>query len=231
MNKILIIEDDPAISLALKTSLTDEGYHCASEDDGEKGFSIAKNQNFDLILLDIILPSKNGFEICGGLRKAGVTTPIIIITSKKEEVDKVIGLELGADDYITKPFSERELLARIRANLRRASDFNSADHNVSFDDVSVDFKAHSLKKSGVEIEVTSTELKLLKFLVENENIVLTREEILNAVWGYDYFPTTRTVDNFILSLRKKIENDFSNPKHLLTVHRKGYKFHRNAAAL
>lgn len=224
MKKILILEDDPAIRFGLETALKDEGYTYVSADDGAEGFSLASEGKFDLILLDVILPSISGFDICSNLRKSGVFTPIIIITSKKEEVDRVIGLELGADDYITKPFSIRELLARMRAIFRRATEFNGAQGLVAFENIEINFGAHTLKRNGRDLEITNTELKLLKFFCDHENMVLSREKILNEVWGYESFPTTRTVDNFILSLRKKIEKDFSNPKHIITAHRGGYKF-------
>lgn len=226
MKKILIIEDDPAIRIGLETSLKDEGYSFVSSDDGQKGLNLAIAGEFDLILLDLMLPSKGGLEVCNELRKSGSFTPIIIITSKKEEVDKIIGLELGADDYITKPFSLRELLARIRAILRRTNEFKLVKDIVKFEDIEINFSAHSIKRNGKEIDSTNTELKLLKLFIENENVVLSRDRILNEVWGYESFPTTRTVDNFVVSLRKKIEKDFSEPKHIITVHRGGYRFIR-----
>ena len=224
MKKILIIEDDPAISIGLQDSLIEEHYEVMSEDDGERGFNKAMKENFDLILLDIMLPSKNGIDICRDLRNNGVNSAILLLTSKKEEMDKVLGLEIGADDYVTKPFSIRELLARIKALLRRNSVVIKDIEEYSFGNILVDFKKQEATINNESLQLSSTEYKILKYLIQHEGEVITRDSFLDDVWGYDSFPTTRTVDNYILSLRKQIEDDPSNPKHIITIHKAGYKF-------
>jgi len=224
MKKILIIEDDPAISIGLQDSLIEEHYEVMSEDDGERGFNKAMKENFDLILLDIMLPSKNGIDICRDLRNNGVNSAILMLTSKKEEMDKVLGLEIGADDYVTKPFSIRELLARIKALLRRNSVVIKDIEEYSFGNILVDFKKQEATKNNDPLQLSSTEYKILKYLIQHEGEVISRDNFLDDVWGYDSFPTTRTVDNYILSLRKQIEDDPSNPKHIITIHKAGYKF-------
>ncbi len=224
MKKILIIEDDPAISKGLVDALNAENYQTMDIDNGEKGYHLAKNEKYDLIVLDLKLPGKNGIDVCRDLRKDGVNTPIIMLTVLREELDQVLGLELGADDYITKPFSLRVLLAKIKAILRRKSEIVSDIEEYSFGDVYINFKAQEATKNKKPIELTNMEFKLLKYLCQQENVVIDRDTMLDEVWGYDNFPNTRTVDNFILNLRKKIEDDPSHPVHLLTVHRAGYKF-------
>jgi two-component system, OmpR family, alkaline phosphatase synthesis response regulator PhoP len=171
-----------------------------------------------------MLPNKDGFEICSDLRKAGINTPILMLTSKKEEIDKVLGLEIGADDYVTKPFSLRELLARIKAILRRKSDLVKDIEDYSFDNVKIDFKKMEAFKNNVPLKLSALEFKVLKYLIAREGEVVTREQLLDDVWGYEAFPTTRTVDNYILTLRKKIEENSGEPIHLLTLHKSGYKF-------
>ncbi len=224
MKKILIIEDDPAISIGIVDALRDENYQTMDVDNGEKGYHLAKNEKYDLIVLDLKLPGKNGIDVCRDLRKDGVNTPIIMLTVLREELDQVLGLELGADDYITKPFSLRVLLAKIKAILRRKSEIVSDFEEYSFGDVYINFKAQEATKNKKPIDLTNMEFKLLKYLCQRENVVIDRDTMLDEVWGYDNFPNTRTVDNFILNLRKKIEDDPSHPVHLLTVHRAGYKF-------
>ena len=207
MKKILIIEDDPAIRTGLNETFTAEGYFVIEADTGTKGFEIASKDNFDLIILDLILPGKDGIEICKDLRSDGVKTPIIMVTSRKEEIDKILGLEIGADDYVTKPFSIRELLARVKALIRRSTYEPGDIEQVAFANLKIDFKKQEMFK-------------------DHEGQVISRDKFLDEVWGYDSYPTTRTVDNYILSLRKKIEDDPANPKHLLTVHKVGYKFQK-----
>jgi DNA-binding response OmpR family regulator len=224
MKKVLVVEDDAAISKGLIENLEQEYYRVVSADDGEKGYKLAKRENPDLIILDIMLPSKNGYEICRDLRKEAIATPIIMLTGKGEEADKVLGLELGADDYVTKPFSVRELLARVRAVLRRKFE---ADHDIreySFGDVYLDFKKMEATKGKKQLKMSAKEFEILKFFAKREGQVVTRNTLLDEVWGYDVYPTTRTVDNYILTVRKKIEDNPSRPKHLLTVHTAGYKF-------
>ncbi|NOX17902.1 MAG: response regulator transcription factor [Chlorobi bacterium] len=224
MNKILIIEDDPAISMGLSDSLTEENYEVDLEQDGGKGCQKALRGNYDLILLDIMLPSKNGIDICRDLRISGIDSAILMLTSKKEEMDKVIGLEIGADDYVTKPFSLRELKARIRALLRRKSGFTKEIDEYSFGNVKIDFKKFEAYKNGKPIQLSSTEFKIMKYFIRHEGEAISRSKFLDDVWGYDAFPTTRTVDNYMLSLRKLIEDDPAEPKNIITVHKIGYKF-------
>ena len=223
MKKILIIEDEPAISKGLVDLLESENYQATAVFNGEKGYILAKEGNQDLILLDIMLPGKNGMDVCKDLRKDGINTPIIMLTSKKEELDKVLGLELGADDYITKPFSNRELLARIKAIMRREPDIKNDIEDCSFGGIYINFKAMEATKNKKPIELSNMEFKVLKYLCQRQNIVIDRDTLLDEVWGYDNYPSTRTVDNFILSLRKKIEDDPSHPAYLVTVHGAGYK--------
>jgi len=224
MKRILIIEDDPAISKGLTDALHEAHYEVITEEDGEKGFNFAQNENIALIILDLMLPSKNGIEICTELRKKGINTPIMMLTSKKEEMDKVLGLEVGADDYLTKPFSIRELLARIKALLRRKQEITKNIEEFSFDSIHIDFKKQTALKKNKPIELSTTEFKILKYFIEHEDEVVTRDNLLDKVWGYDVFPTSRTVDNYVLSIRKQIEDNPSEPKHLITVPKAGYKF-------
>jgi len=224
MKKILIIEDDPAISKSIVDALKDENYQTMDVDNGEKGYRLAKNEKYDLIVLDLKLPGKNGIDVCRDLRKDGVNTPIIMLTVLKEELDQVLGLELGADDYMTKPFSLRVLLAKIKAILGRKSEIVSDIEEYSFGDVYINFKSQEATKNKNPIEFSNIEYKLLKYFCQRENTVIQRSTLLDEVWGYDNFPNTRTVDNFILTLRKKIEDDPSHPQHFVTVHGAGYKF-------
>ena len=226
MKKILIIEDDPAIRTGLKETLTTEGYSVSEADTGTKGFELAGNNNIDLIVLDLILPGKDGIEICKDLRSDGVKTPIIMVTSRKEEIDKILGLEIGADDYVTKPFSLRELLARVKALIRRSTYEPGEIEEVAFADLKINFIKQEMLKGTNSVKLSSTEYRILHYFIDHEGEVISRDKFLDEVWGYDSYPTTRTVDNYILSLRKKIEDDPSDPKHLLTVHKVGYKFQR-----
>lgn len=225
MKRILIIEDDPAILKGLCISLEEEHYQVFTASDGEDGYQLAREENFDLIILDLMLPGKNGQEICRDLRGQDVKTPIIMLTSKKEESDKVLGLELGADDYVTKPFSVRELQARIKALLRRTSlASNICQESCSFGSVHINFKRQEATKKDQPIKLSVKEFEILRFFIDHEQEVVQRDLLLNEVWGYDIFPTTRTVDTFILNLRKKIEDDPAHPRHLITIHGAGYKF-------
>lgn len=224
MKKILIIEDDPAILKGLEVSFRSENYEVISTMDGEKGFKIAKKEKVDLIILDIMLPNKNGIDICHDLRGDKFETPILMLTSKQEEMDKVLGLEIGADDYVTKPFSIRELQARVKALLRRSLTTVKDIQEYSFGKIHIEFKKHEASKNKKKLILSAMEFKILKFFVQHEGEVVTREMLLENVWGFENLPTTRTVDNFILSLRKQIEENSSKPKHLITVHKAGYKF-------
>jgi DNA-binding response OmpR family regulator len=224
MKKILIIEDDPAILTGLEASLEEDHYEVSSSSDGLEGYEKARIEQFDLIILDLKLPGKNGEDVCKDLRKEGVSTPILMLTSKIEEMDKVLGLELGADDYVTKPFSVRELLARIKALLRRNSVVRSEIEECSFGSIYINFKNQEAAKNKEPLELSTMEFKVLKYFLQREGEVIERTKLLDDVWGYDNFPSTRIVDNFVLYLRKKIEDDPSKPIHLKTVHGAGYKF-------
>ena len=224
MKKILVVEDDPAIRLALEAGLSEDSYDVILAVDGTEGFRQAKNPSIDIILLDIMLPGKDGLEICRDLRAEGVQTLVMMLTSKNDEIDKVLGLEIGADDYMTKPFSIRELKARIKALLRRTQELKKGIEEFSFGDLHFDFKKQEALKNRIPIKLSAKEFQIIKFFIEHEGVVLSRDKLLDEVWGYDVFPTTRTVDNYILSIRKKIEEDPATPKHLITVHTSGYKF-------
>ena len=224
MIRILVVEDDPAISTGLKASLETEGYKILVVNDGEEGLNAAMNENPTLILLDIMLPSMSGLEICMKLRNKGVVTPIIMLTARTEEADKLLGFELGADDYVTKPFSMKELLARIKAILKRRVAIEDSFDFYEFDDVKVNFKNMETTKGDKHVKMSLKEYELLKFFIRHIDEVVTRNTLLDEVWGYDVFPTTRTVDNYIMMLRKKIEANPAIPKHLQTIHSAGYKF-------
>jgi len=224
MKKILIIEDDPATVAGLSDTLTEEHFEVSTVMSGQMGYERAKEGGFDLIILDIMLPDKSGIDVCKDLRKDGMNTPILMLTGKKEEIDKVLGLEMGADDYVTKPFSLRELVARVKAILRRPLEIHPEIEEYSFSNVEINFKKQDAKKGEKLIELSAMEFKVMKYFIQREGEVIERNKLLDEVWGYENYPSTRTVDNFILNLRKKIENDHSNPKHLLTVHGAGYKF-------
>lgn len=224
MKHVLIIEDDKAILRGLVDSFKSEHFEVETSSDGEEGYSVAKRRKCDLIVLDVMLPGLSGFDICRKLRADGVKTPILMLTGKGEEIDKVMGLELGADDYVTKPFSVKELLARVKALLRRQADIHTEMKEASFGDVYVDFKKQEATRGKRKLDLTAKEFQLVKYFVEREGEVISRNQLLDDVWGYEAMPTTRTVDNYILSLRKKIEANPSKPKHLLTVHTAGYKF-------
>ena len=224
MKRILIIEDDPAIAKGLRESLEDEHYHIMTASDGGEGYEMAGKEKPDLILLDLMLPTMNGQDICRKLREDGMTVPILMLTSKREETDKVLGLELGADDYITKPCSLRELHARIKANLRRGDFVRKEVSSISFADFEIDFKKQKAQKNGQPIPFSTKEYDILHFFVQHDDEIVSRDMLLDEVWGYDVFPTTRTVDNYILNLRKKIEKDPTQPKYILTIHKSGYRF-------
>jgi DNA-binding response OmpR family regulator len=224
MKRLLIIEDDPAVVEGLKASLTQEHFDVLVEITGEGGFKKAKEKNIDLIILDLILPDRDGIDICRALRNDGINTPIIMLTGRKEELDKVLGFEIGADDYVTKPFSVRELIARIKAVLRRKSDLTKDIDEYSFGGVHVDFKKQIAHKKNVDIQLSTLEFKILKYFILHEGEVISRDKLLDDAWGYEAFPSTRTVDNYILSLRKKIEDEPNHPKHILTIYKAGYKF-------
>jgi len=227
MKRILIIEDDRSLCEALTAFLKAENFEVISASDGEEGFRLANQEKMDLILLDLGLPVMGGLDVCKGLREKRIMTPIIMLTGeKKEEIDKVLGLEFGADDYIIKPFGMKELLARVKAVLRRFKPEALEIEEYSFGDISINFKKQTASKGKHELYLTAKEFSLLKFLIAHEGEVVSRNDILNEVWGYDRFPTTRTVDTFIHNLRQKIEDNPSQPAHLITAPWSGYKFQK-----
>lgn len=224
MSKILVIEDDPAISSGIRESLESEGYRIAVENDGEAGFAAAHNSSPDLILLDIMLPSMSGLEICKKLREEGVNTPVILLTSRSTESDKLLGFDLGADDYVTKPFSIRELIARIKSILKRRGAIQDVFETFEFGEVVMNFKTMVTTKAGKIVRLSLKEYELMKYFIRHIDEVISRNKLLDEVWGYDVYPTTRTVDNYILMLRKKLEPNPSVPRYFLTMHAAGYKF-------
>jgi len=225
MPHILIIEDEPAMRLGLQDNLEFEGYEVSLAKDGQEGLNQGLAASHDLIILDLMLPKMSGFDVCRGLRKAGVQTPIILLTAKGEEIDKVVGLELGADDYMTKPFNLRELLARIKAILRRTAHLAppQAEDQVQIGRLQLDFVQYKASSPKGEEKLSHKEFEILKFLWEQRNEVVSRSDLLEKVWGYDAEPTTRTVDNFIARLRQKVEQNVKKPQTILTVHGVGYK--------
>ena len=226
MKKILVVEDDKALIRGLTENLQRENFEVAAAENGELGYELARKGKYDLLILDLLLPKLGGLEVCRQLRADKMQIPILMLTGKKEEVDKVLGLEIGADDYLTKPFGMRELIARVKALLRRQSSLVTRLDECAFADVHIDFKKQEARKGKKSIEMSAKEYELLRYFVEREGEVVSRAQLLDDVWGYEVAPTTRTVDNYVLSLRKKIEADSSKPKHLLTVHTAGYKFVR-----
>ena len=225
MSRVLVVEDDEAMAVALRDGFSYEGHEVTVARDGEAGLQHAREDRPDIMILDVMLPKLTGLEVCKTLRGEGSELPIIMLTARGQEIDKVLGLKLGADDYVTKPFSFMELMARVEAVLRRSqpgSGTPSAMHE--FGDVIVDVDRHEASKGGQPLELTPREFRLLGYFLAHQGEVVSREELLDAVWGYDTIPFTRTVDTHIAKLRKKIENDPSDPQHLITVHRLGYKF-------
>jgi DNA-binding response OmpR family regulator len=223
MSRIIVIEDDRAILRGLKDNLEFESYEVLTATDGEQGYRLIREQSPDLIVLDLMIPKMDGYELCRKVRSEGMTTPILMLTARSEEMDRVHGLDIGADDYVTKPFSVPELLARIRAILRRAQPPTALPENLCFDDVSIDFKCFEARKGEQVLKLSRKEFGVLRLLATRPGQVVTRNEMLDEVWGHECFPTTRTVDNHIASLRSKLEDDPSNPRHLITVHGVGYK--------
>ena len=225
MRRVLIVEDDEAMSVALRDGFEYEGYAVMVAQDGEAGLQLAAAERPDLILLDVMLPRMNGLDLCKQLRNGGNGVPIIMLTARGQEIDKVLGLKLGADDYITKPFGFMELLARAEAVLRRSGGQQSGSLNACrFGDVEVDFKRHEARKAGKPLDLSPREFELLAFFFQHRGEVVTRETLLDAVWGYNSIPLTRTVDMHIAKLRKKIEDNPADPHFVVTVHRLGYKF-------
>jgi two-component system, OmpR family, alkaline phosphatase synthesis response regulator PhoP len=225
MNKrILLIEDEPGLVMTLSDRLSKEGFAVESARDGETGLQRATTESFDLILLDIMLPRKNGFDVCRDLRQQGTQTPIIMLTARGQVVDKVVGLKLGADDYLTKPFEMIELLARIEALLRRAPAAVVSAEVYQFGPVRVDFRKAEVTRDGQPVELSAREFQLLRYFIEHRESAITRDALLNEVWGYHAMPSTRTVDVHIAWLRQKLEPNPRHPQFILTVHGLGYKF-------
>ena len=224
-HRILLIEDEPGLCLTLSDRLQKEGYSIDVSSDGQEGYNQAINQAYDLILLDLMLPNKNGYDICHDLRQLGMATPILMLTARTQTMDKVQGLKIGADDYLTKPFEMPELLARIEALLRRATQsFPSAPRIFEFGSVKVDFKKTEILKNGKPVEFSAKEFQLLRYLIDHGGETLSREVLLQEVWGYSSVPYTRTVDVHVAWLRQKLEEDPKQPKWILTIHGLGYKF-------
>jgi DNA-binding response OmpR family regulator len=224
MSVILVVEDEPAILRGLADNLKFESYEVLTAMDGEAGYRLMKERKPDLVVLDLMLPKLSGYELCRKARAEGITTPILMLTARGEEGDRVLGLDLGADDYVTKPFSVRELMARVRALLRRSQPVEALPDELRFDDVVVNFRSYEARKGGQALEMTRKEFSVLRLLAARAGQVVTRDELLNEVWGYENYPTTRTVDNHIAALRGKLERDPAEPRHLRTVHGVGYKF-------
>ena len=224
MPSVLIVEDDESMAIALRDGFSYEGYDVTMASDGAAGLKAAKEGNPDLIILDVMLPKIYGLDVCKRIRRDGSKVPIIMLTARGQEIDKVLGLKTGADDYVTKPFSFLELMARVEALLRRSSGYEDRPESYSFGDVRVNFKSMEATKGDTKLEMSHKEFELLRFMVEHRGEVLPRERLLQAVWGYDNGSFTRTVDMHVAKLRKKIEDRPADPSFIVTVHRVGYKF-------
>jgi two-component system alkaline phosphatase synthesis response regulator PhoP len=224
--KILLVEDEQSLMLVLKDRLKDEGYEILATGDGDQAFQLARTEEIDLIILDVMLPGKNGFDICRDLRKLSIDTPILMLTAKSQVNDRIQGLKLGADDYLPKPFEVLELLARVEALLRRArpDENNRGNQAFTFGNIRVNRNEAEVVRDGEQIELSGKEFNLLLFLLENRNTVFSRDELLEHVWGYHDMPCTRTVDMHIANLRSKLERNPKHPKYIITVHGLGYKF-------
>ena len=223
MSLVLLVEDDPIMLRGLTDNLHFENYEVLTASDGLTGYRLAMAKKPDLAILDVMLPNMSGFEVCRKLRADGFSKPIMMLTARGEETDRVIGLDIGADDYVTKPFHIREVLARVRALLRRGRSPEALPDEVRFDDIVVDFRSYVAMKGALALEMTPKEFGVLRLLAANPGRVITRDEILNLVWGFENYPTTRTVDNHIAMLRSKLEENAAEPRRLLTVHGVGYK--------
>jgi two-component system alkaline phosphatase synthesis response regulator PhoP len=223
--RILMIEDEPGLVMTVTDRLEKEGYSVHSVRDGISGLKLGSESSFDLVLLDVMLPGKNGFDVCRDLRQHGVQVPIIMLTARGQVVDRVVGLKLGADDYVTKPFEMIELLARIEAHLRRAAPAAvSPSEGYQFGDVRVDFRSAEVTRGGKTVELSAQEFRLLRYFIENRGATLSRHKLLDEVWGYDAMPSTRTVDVHVAWLRQKVEPNPRKPLFIVTVHGLGYKF-------
>jgi DNA-binding response OmpR family regulator len=224
MPRVLIIEDDQIMAIALRDGLESENYSVEVQSDGPSGLRAAMQKEFDLIVLDVMLPKLSGFDVCKQIRASGNKVPVIMLTARSLEIEKVQGLKIGADDYITKPFSLMELIARIEAVLRRAARGDQPAGTYQFGDVSLDFGKYEATKNGAQLDLSAREFRILKFLIEHRGQVISRDQLLDGVWSTDSSPTPRTVDTHIAQVRQKIETTPNNPRHLITVHGIGYKF-------
>ena len=224
MTRVLVIEDEPAILRGLADNLKFESYEVLTAGDGESGYELLRTGRPDLVILDLMLPKMSGYDVCRKARAAGIRTPIMMLTARGEEMDRVAGLDLGADDYLSKPFSLPELLARVRALLRRSQVDADGPDSLLFDDVAIEFAKYEARSAGALLDMTRKEFQVLRYLAAHSGKVVSREELLENVWGMEKYPTTRTVDNHILSLRTKLERDPGHPRRLLTVHGVGYKW-------
>ncbi|MEK7753021.1 MAG: response regulator transcription factor [Acidobacteriota bacterium] len=224
MSRILVIEDDPAILRGLADSLKRDSYEVLTAADGEAGYKLLAERNPDLLILDLMVPKLSGYEICRRLRAEGMTTPVLMLTARSDEADRVLGLDLGADDYVTKPFSLRELLARVRALLRRAQPARPALDELRVNDLEIDFRSYEARKRGQPLELTRREFQILRALASRPNEVITRSELLDQIWGADVYVTTRTVDTHVAGLRAKLEPDPAQSGHIVTVRGVGYKW-------
>src|SRR5262245_29043692 len=223
--RLIVVEDEAGLRVALSDRLVSEGYSVETASDGEAGLRHAASGAYDLIVLDVMLPRMNGFDVCREIRQRGVTTPILMLTARGQVVDKVVGLKLGADDYLTKPFETIELMARLEALLRRRpSSPQPGGDTYRFGDVVVDFRRAEVTRAGQPIDLSAREFKLLRHFIEHRGATLSRDELLSDVWGYDEMPLTRTVDVHVAGLRQKIENNPKSPEFILTIHGLGYKF-------
>lgn len=223
--RILLIEDEPGLVLTLTDRLTREGYDVEAAQDGLTGLDKAVAGSYDLVLLDVMLPGRSGFDVCRDLRQRGVDVPVLMLTARGQTIDKVVGLKLGADDYLTKPFEMMELLARLEARLRRAPAPAAANgQGYRFGEIAVDFRAAEVTRTGEPLDMSAREYQLLRYFIEHKGATVSRDELLNQVWGYQATPSTRTVDVHVAWLRQKIEPNPRHPQYLLTVHRLGYKF-------
>lgn len=223
MYKLLIVEDDDSLAVALRDGFEFEGYSVRLAKDGPSGLRLALVADIHLIVLDVMLPGLSGLELCNQLRKAGNSVPVVFLTVRSEESDKILGLKLGADDYVTKPFSFMELACRVEAVLRRVSDRGQREETFQFSEISVDLKGHRVIKRGNLLELSSREFEVFRYLLEHRGHVVSRNQLLDAVWGYENYPFTRTVDVHIAKLRKKLEDNPNEPNYLITVHGFGYK--------
>ena len=222
LQQILVVEDEPDMALGLKHNFEFEGYRVRVAKDGSEGLSAALSNQYDLIILDVMLPSISGLDVCRQLRRKGLTMPIIMLTARGQEMDKIIGLETGADDYVTKPFSINELLARVRAQLRRQS--RQPIHHYRLGDIDLDFLHYKATRRHAPLDLSPREFEILRYLIEHKGETVTRDQLLDDVWGYDNYPITRTIDNHIAKLRQKVEPVPSDPQYIITVHRIGYRF-------